>query len=155
MFSRVAIPIYIPNNCAGGLPSLYTLPSSYCLRIFFSPHQTYLLLIEGKLLHNIELASAIHQHESAMGVHVSPPSLTSPLFPLFQVAPEPHLSLSHRAKLHCLSTLHMVVCAPMPLSVHLTLPFCPSMSPRLFSASPLVPSKRFISTIFLDSIYVC
>ena len=41
------------------------------------PPKSYLSLIEGKLLHNIVLASAIHQHESAIGIHVSPPSFTS------------------------------------------------------------------------------
>ena len=33
-----------------------------------------LFLIEGWLLYNIVLASAIHQHESAIGIHMSPPS---------------------------------------------------------------------------------
>ena len=41
------------------------------LFIFF---QTYLFLIERKLPQNIVLASAIHQRESAVGIHVSPPS---------------------------------------------------------------------------------
>ena len=41
------------------------------LFIFF---QTYLFLIERKLSQNIVLASAIHQRESAVGIHVSPPS---------------------------------------------------------------------------------
>ena len=60
---------------------------SPCLFFFFnfnkfSPApQTYLFLIEGKLLHNFVLASAIHQHDSAIGIHVSPPSLTSLLSP--------------------------------------------------------------------------
>ena len=39
--------------------------------------QTYSFLIEGKLLHNIVLASTIHQHESVTGIHVSPPSSIS------------------------------------------------------------------------------
>ena len=44
-----------------------------------------LSLTEGKVLYNIVLTSAIHQHESVIGMHVSPPSLTSfpdPLPPL-------------------------------------------------------------------------
>ena len=44
--------------------------------MLFSP-KSYLSFIEGKLLHNIVLASAIHQHESAIGIHVSAPSFTS------------------------------------------------------------------------------
>ena len=42
--------------------------------------QMPLFLIEGKLLHNNVLASAIHQHELAIGIHVSPPSLTTVCF---------------------------------------------------------------------------
>ena len=34
----------------------------------------YLFLIGGWLLYNIVLVSAIHQHESATGIHMSPPS---------------------------------------------------------------------------------
>ena len=37
--------------------------------------------LEDKLLYNIVLVSAIHQHESAICVHMSPPSWTSHLFP--------------------------------------------------------------------------
>ena len=33
--------------------------------------QTYLFLIEGKLCHNIILASAIHQHELVVGIYDS------------------------------------------------------------------------------------
>ena len=40
-----------------------------------------LFLIEGWLFYNIVLASAIHQHESAIGIHMSPPSWTSLLLP--------------------------------------------------------------------------
>ena len=45
--------------------------------------QTYSFLMEGKLLPNMVLASAIHQHESAVGTHVSPPSWSTlqPLTP--------------------------------------------------------------------------
>ena len=33
-----------------------------------------LFLTGGKLLYNIVLVSGIHQHESAIGIHISPPS---------------------------------------------------------------------------------
>ena len=75
---------------------------------------TYLFLIEVKLLHNVVLASAIHQHESAMGIHVSPPSFTSLPPPLpshpSRLLQSPGLSsLSHTANSHWLSVLHIVV----------------------------------------------
>ena len=39
--------------------------------------QTYLFLMEGELLYNAVSSSAIHLHESATGICVSPPSLNS------------------------------------------------------------------------------
>ena len=54
---------------------LATLGLSYSMH--FPLPSTYLFLIEGKLLHNVGLASAMHQHESVTGTHVSPLSLTS------------------------------------------------------------------------------
>ena len=51
---------------------------SMCIYIF---SKLNLFLIEGKLLHNVVLATAIHQHESAIGIHVSPSFLTSLLPP--------------------------------------------------------------------------
>ena len=35
----------------------------------------YLVLVEGQLLYNIVLISAIHQHKSAIGIRMSPASL--------------------------------------------------------------------------------
>ena len=80
--------------------------------IIFS--QTYFFLIEGKLLHNTVLASAVYQHELATGAHVTslsstslPPSTPSHSSRLLQ---SPAVSsLSHAANSHWLSTLHMVV----------------------------------------------
>ena len=46
----------------------------------------YLFLIERQFLYNIVLVSAIHQYESAIGVHMSPPSWTS--FPPLYVVTE-------------------------------------------------------------------
>ena len=34
----------------------------------------YLFLIVGYLLYNVVLVSAIHEHESAIGIHMSSPS---------------------------------------------------------------------------------
>ena len=35
LFSIVVVSIYIPTNCVGGLPSLHTLSSIFCLCGFF------------------------------------------------------------------------------------------------------------------------
>ena len=60
--------------------SLDTFCCYCCCLLSFFP-QTYLFLIEGKLVHSIVFAPAIYQHESAIGIHVSPPSLISlPIF---------------------------------------------------------------------------
>ena len=48
--------------------------------LIFLFHQMPLFLIEGKLLHSNVLASAIHQPELAISIHVSPPSLTTVCF---------------------------------------------------------------------------
>jgi len=71
----------------------------------------FLLLIEGQLLYNVVLVSAIHQHGSAIGIHMSPPSSAS-------LPPHPSLlglsqitslsSLSHTANAHWLSILHIL-----------------------------------------------
>lgn len=53
------------------------------------------------------LVSAIHQHESAIGIHVSPPTCT-PIPPLW-VVPEPLSSLSHTASSHWLSRSPVVM----------------------------------------------
>ena len=51
-----------------------SLPLSH----LWSPHIfVYLFFNGGQLVYNIKLVSAIHQHESAVGVHVSPPSWSS------------------------------------------------------------------------------
>ena len=101
-------------------------PFSFCLQSFpasgsftmsLSPHlffpQTYLFLTEGKLLHNIALASAIRQHVSATGIHVSPPSLNSLPPPILshpsRLLQSPGLSsLHHTANSHWLPILYIV-----------------------------------------------
>ena len=132
----------------------------YCLFVFFREFnasknlvlsffsKTYSFLIEGKLLPNIVLASAIHQHESAVGIHVSPPSWSS-LQPLTPSHPSRLLlspglsSLSHTAYSRRLSVLHMVVymlpCHSLHSSRHLHA--LKTLSLFSMSASPLLPCK--------------
>ena len=69
-----------------------------------------IFLTEGWLLYNIMLASTIHQHESAIGIPMSPPSWTStPSHPSRLLQSLGLSSLSHTANSHWLSILHMVV----------------------------------------------
>ena len=100
------------------------------------------------------LASAIHQHESALEMHMPPPFLTSfppptPSHPS-RLSQRPRLSfLSHTANSYWLSILHMIVymflCHPLHSS-HRLLSLLPSLtsisvSPFSMSASPLLPCK--------------
>ena len=87
-----------------------------------------LFLVVGYLLHNTVLVSAIHQHESAIGIHVSPPSWTS-LPPATQSHSsrlwEPWLSaLNYSTHSHWLSVLHSSAHVSTLLSP--LVPHCPS-----------------------------
>ena len=56
---------------------------------------------------------------------------------------------------HWLSILHMVVCMFAYYSLHLSHLLLPAVSSIFsLSASPLLPCNRFISTVFLESIYM-
>ena len=99
----------------------------------------------------IELVSAKHQHESAIGTHMSPPSWTSLPLPSpshpSRLLQSPALNaLSHRANSHWLSILHMVIYMFPFYSLCISHPLPPAPAPcpfRLFSMSlsPLLPSK--------------
>ena len=100
----------------------------------------------------------IHQHELAIGIHMSLPSSTS-LPSLTLSHPSRVLqrlslsSLSHRANFHWPSILHMVAYKLPCYFLHLCcplLPHPPPMSLYLFSMS----ANRFITTIFLGFIYM-
>ena len=87
------------------------------------------LFLNWRMLYNIVLVSAIHQHESARGIHVSPPSRT----PLPSLSP-PHPSrlsqstglgfLCHTANFRLPSLLHTeCICFHAILSISPTLSF--------------------------------
>ena len=102
------------------------------------------------------LVSATHQHESAIGVYMFPPSWTSH---------PPHLtpqgchrvldlkSLHHTANLHWLF-LHMVMYMFQYYSFSSSLSLLPALCWQVCSLClhlNCCPANRFISTIYLDS----
>ena len=107
------------------------------------------------------LVSVIHQHESVINIHMSPPlepfsHLPSNLTPLGSHRAPVLSSLCHITFSHHLSILHMVMYVSMLISIH------PSISyPHYVLKSVLClyllcyPTNRFFSTIFLDSVHVC
>ena len=103
------------------------------------------------MLYNIVLVSAIHQHKSATGIHMSPPCRTSsppptPSHPLGCHRAPGLSSLHHTAHSHWLSILHMVIymfqCYPFSSSLPLLPPTPVSTSLSSMSASPLLPCRN-------------
>ena len=112
----------------------------------------------------ILLASAIPQHESAIGIHMS-------LDPPSQLPPDPtplscHRALSHKANLsflhhtansHWLCILYMVMYMFQGYFFNSSLPLLPPLYPQVCSLClhlHCCSANRFISAIFLDSIYM-
>ena len=86
------------------------------------------------MLYNIVLVSAIQQHESATGIHMSPPSGTSLPPPTPSTPPgchrAPGLSSLHRtADSHLPSILHTVVCMFPCCSLDPSHPLLPALRP--------------------------
>ena len=125
------------------------------LRIYFFFLFGFLInkfLIEGWLLYNVVLVSAIHQHESAIGIHMSSPSWTSlppptPSHPSRLSQSTGLSSLSHTANSHWQSILHMVMYMFPCYSLHSShpLPFLHPASISLLLCLPLhcYPANRF------------
>ena len=90
LLKLTSIESNMPSNhlifCHPLLSSSQSFAASGSFTMSLSPHlffpQTYLFLIEGKLLHNIVLTCAIHHRESAIAIHVSPPSWTESVLAL-------------------------------------------------------------------------
>ena len=108
------------------------------------------------------LISAIHQHESAIGIHISPPSWTflpspTPFHPSRMLQSTSLSPLCHTADSHWLSILHMVIYnIHATLSVHPSLSFPHSVHKLLLYVSVSTAALQIGSSvlIFLDSIYV-
>ena len=115
------------------------------------------------MLYRILLFSVKPHHESAIGIHKSPPFWTSLLFPsplhLTRLMQSPCLSfLSHTENSHWLSILHMVMQVSLLLFPYISpspsLSLCLLVySLRLFLHCCLV--NKFFSTLSLDSISMC
>ena len=128
-----------------------------CLKIYKQFLFLIYFFIEGYLLYRTLLFSVKPQHESAIGIHTTPPFWTS----------LPSLSPSHPSRLieslfefpelyskyllaiyftygsvsFCVTlSIHLTISSPLPISIGLF-----SMS-----VSPLLPVNKFLSTIFLD-----
>ena len=105
----------------------------------------------------------MQQHESAISVYMSPslwPSvpLSSPSHPSRLSESTGLSSLGHAAKSHWLSILHMVVYMFPCNSPYLSHPLLPILCPHICSQYlnlHCCPANRLISTIFLDSTYIC
>ena len=105
-------------------------------------------LIEGKLLYNVVLVSAIHQHVSAVGIYMSLPSWPSlpsptPSHPSRSSQSPSLSSLSHAAYFHWPSILYTVMCLfPCALSLRSPVSFPPyPQVHKSVSVSPLLPCK--------------
>ena len=122
----------------------------YSLLTLIDFFRIYLFLIGGQLLYNIVLVSAIHQHESAIGIHTFPHSWNS--------LPLPTLShpfrLSQSTGLELISTsyliLHMAVYISTILSIHPPFSFTLSVHKSIYE-SLLLP-WRYGSSVL---IFVC
>ena len=122
--------------------------------------------MEDNCFNNIVLVSAIHQHESAMGVHV---------FPILNPPPTSLMVILNPPPSQCTSLEHPVSCIKPGLAtrsiydiIRISMPFSqiipPSPSPRWTPKSPKDCSihqclfcyliYRVIVTIFLNSIYM-
>ena len=116
------------------------------------------------MLYNVVLVSPVQQQESAICIHISPPSWTTrAILDYLQVIRQhwaglpvlwssfPHAIYFTHSSVHmsvilsqfvppCPSPPAPTLCRPQVLSLHLCLYSC--------------PANRFISTIFLDSIHI-
>ena len=100
---------------------------------------------------------AIHQHESVIGIHVSPPS-----WPPSQILPHPIPLGCPRALglgvLHWSSILHTVMYMFQCYSLKSYLPHPLPLNPKVCSLHLCLlsyPACRIIVTVFLNSTYMC
>ena len=112
--------------------------------------------------YNILMVFAIHQYESAIGIHVSPPSWTPSNLPPQPLPLGCHKApalgaLLHVSNLHWSSILHMVMYMFQCCSLRSSHPLLLLLSPKVCSLHLCLlccSACRRVSTTFLDSIYI-
>ena len=114
-------------------------------------------LTGGHLPCNAVLISTIHQHASAIGVHMPLPPPTPPL--PSRLSQSTRLSfLHHTATFHWLPVSHTAMSMLPCYSVTSSQPFLPLLRPHVCSLCLHLycfPENGFISMIFLDFMYMC
>ena len=112
------------------------------------------------MLYYVVLVYAIHQHESAIGMHLCPLSWTSlppttPSHPSWLWQDTELGSLYYTTNPHCLSLLHLVIYMFQCYSLNLSHPLLPLLCPQVCSLCLYCcPANMFTSTIFLDFIFM-
>ena len=125
-------------------------PFVYLKKLFLN-----LFLIGGELLYNVVLVSAVQQCESAISIHISPPSY--PPTHTSRLSQSPWLSFLCYTTTIQLSILQMVIYAFQCYSLNLSRPLLSLLCPQVYFLGLHLyscPANRFISTIFLDFIYI-
>ena len=136
----------------------YLIPYQYVkFTITFSASSLFMYICFFNF-YSVVLISVIQQRESAIIIHLSPSSLSSPAHSCRSSQSARLGSVCYTATSHQLSALHLMahICGYYFLLSSPSLP--PSLCPRAHSLHPHLhsfPANRLVSTIFLDSIYVC
>ena len=106
------------------------------------------------------LVFAIHQHKSTTGIYapsqLNLPPVSYPIPPVYVVTGHWVDLLCHTAISHWRSILQMIICMLPCRFLSLSHPLLPTLCPQVCSLCLCLYScsaNRFISTIFLDSIF--
>ena len=156
--NRKILP-FINNNTVINIRKLSSIQCYHLINVSVSDSSMFFLLVFFFLIYwriIAILVSAIHQHESAMGIHMSPRSWT----------PSPSRIPSHPSRLSQSAGLNSLcptgicyprgnICFHAALSIRPTLSFPHGVHKSAFCLClHCSPANRFISNIFLDSAHM-